>query len=101
MGARARALPAAEIAVGGRGAAFAGRHYVAVDADAHRVSGVRPFETGIAEDAVETFLFGLPLDGRRAGRDQSRHLALASGEHGGGRAQIFDAGVGAGADEDA
>ena len=94
-------LPAAEIAVRRRGAALAGRHDVAVDADAHRASRLRPFQPGIAKDAVETFLFRLPLHRRGARRDQSRHLAHAAGEHGGRSAQVFDAGVGAGADEDA
>src|SRR5215813_3844259 len=53
MGARARSLPSAEIAVGGRGAAFARRHHIAVDADAHGAAGFAPFEAGVAEDADE------------------------------------------------
>ncbi len=101
MRARAGALPAAEIAVGGRGAALAGRHDVAVDADAHRAAGLRPFKAGVAEDAVEAFLFRLPLHRRGARRDQARHFADAAGEHRGRRAQILDARIGAGADEDA
>src|SRR5262245_7393637 len=63
MGARARPLPPAEIAVGGRGAAFARRHQIAVDADAHGAARFAPFEAGVAEDAVEPFLLGLALDG--------------------------------------
>ena len=35
MGASAAALPPAEITIRGRGATFAGRHQIAVDADAH------------------------------------------------------------------
>ena len=62
---------------------------------------LRPFEPGIAKDAVETFLFRLPLHCRGARRDQSRHLADPAGQHGRRGAQVFDAGVGAGADEDA
>jgi len=64
---RTWALPAAEIAVGGRGAALARCDKVAVDADAHRAAGIRPFEARIAEDTVDPFLLGLPFHGGRAG----------------------------------
>ena len=101
MRARARTLPAAEIAVGGRGAAFAWRHHIAVDADAHRAAGLAPFEAGVTEDAVEPFFLGLALDGRRAGRHQPGHLAHPPCQDRGCCAQILDARIGAGADEDA
>ena len=98
---RTAPLAAAEIAIGGRGAALAGRNDIAIDADAHRAAGVRPFEAGIAENTIEPFFLGLPFHLRRARRDQSRDLADAAGEYGGGRAQILDARIGAGADENA
>ena len=56
MRARARALPAAEIAVSGRGAALTRGDQIAVDADAHRATGFAPFEAGVAKDCQ-----GLPL----------------------------------------
>src|SRR5579863_7094383 len=101
MRARALALPAAEVAVGGRGAAFSRRDQVAVDADAHRAAGLAPFETGIAEDAVEPLLLRPVLDQRGAGGDQPGDLAPSTGEHGCRRPQVLDAGVGARADEHA
>src|SRR5215510_16293890 len=101
MGARARSLPSAEIAVGGRGATFAWRYHIAIDADAHGAAGFAPFETGVAEDAVEPFLLGLALDGGRAGRHQPGDLARPPRQHRGCCAQILDARIGAGADEDA
>src|SRR6516162_11058854 len=101
MGARTRPLPPAEIAVGGRGATFAWRYHIAIDADAHGAAGFAPFEAGVAEDAVEPFLLGLALDGGRAGRHQPGNLAHPPRQDRGGCAQILDARVGAGADEDA
>src|SRR5262245_43471145 len=101
MGARARSLPSAEIAVGGRGAALPWRHHVATDAGAHGAAGFAPVETGVAEDAVEPFLLGLALDGGRAGRHQSGNLAHPPCQDRGCSAQILDARIGAGADEDA
>ena len=41
-------LAADEVAVRGRGAALAGRHRVAVGAEAHRAAGVAPLEAGLA-----------------------------------------------------
>ena len=48
MGARAVALAAAKIAVGGRGTAFAGGDQIAVDSNAHRTTGIGPFHSGTA-----------------------------------------------------
>src|SRR5437660_7834399 len=67
MGACARPLSPAEIAVGGGGAAFAWRHHVAVDADAHGAAGFPPLEAGVAEDAVEPFSSAWPLTGDEPG----------------------------------
>src|SRR6202040_2477445 len=101
MSARERSLPPAEIAVSGGGAALPWRHHVAVDADAHGAAGFPPLEARVAEDTVEPFLFGLALHSRRAGRHQPGNLAHPACEDRGCCAQILDARIGAGADEDA
>src|SRR5262245_4835569 len=101
MRARARTLAAAKIAVGSRGAALARGDEIAVDADAHRAARLGPFEPGVAKDAVEAFLLGLALDAGRPRRHQAGHLADAAAQDRGSCAQILDARVGAGADEDA
>src|SRR4029079_1824186 len=90
MSAGAGTLPAAEVAVRGRGAALACGHDVAVDADAHGADRLDPFEPGFAENPVEAFLLRLALDRRGAGRDEARHFAGAPGEHGRRGAQILD-----------
>src|SRR5207342_3064042 len=59
VGAGAATLAAAEVAVGGRSAALARRHHVAINADAHGATRLHPFEPGRAEYAVEAFLFRL------------------------------------------
>src|SRR5262245_31718235 len=55
-------LAAFEVAVRGRGAALAGLQAVVVHGETHRAARLAPFEAGLAEDAVEPFLLGLPLD---------------------------------------
>ena len=47
VGERAAALAALEVAIGGRGAALAGRDQLAVRAVAHRAAGVAPLEAGV------------------------------------------------------
>src|SRR5260370_20508128 len=78
MRARARALAANEVAVGGRHAALARRHAIAVEREAHRAAGLAPLEARLLEDAVEPPGLGLALDGLRArhnpGRYPRRHL---------------------------
>ncbi len=69
VGASTAALAAFEVAVAGGGAALAGRKNVGVHAQAHGAAGLAPVEAGLAEDAVEAFVFGLSLDGLRAGND--------------------------------
>src|SRR5258708_32852685 len=89
MGACARPLSPAEIAVGGGGAAFAWRHHVAVDADAHGAAGFAPLETCGAEDTVEPFLLGLALPSGRAGRHQPGNPAHPASQDRGSCAQIL------------
>jgi hypothetical protein len=61
MSTRARALPAAEIAVGRRGTALAWCDQITVDADTQRAPGLSPFQSSIAEDAIKALLLGLPF----------------------------------------
>src|SRR3954451_22271448 len=102
VGAPAAALAALEVAVRGRGAALARLQDVRVHAQAHRAARGAPVEAGVAEDLVEALGFGL-----------RRHLLGAGDDHGADRArdfaalhdlrrgaQVADAGVRAGADED-
>ena len=102
MSARARSLAANEIAVGRRGAALAGGQRVAVRAEAHRTAGVTPFESRVDEDLRQTLGLGLGLDDARAGNNPCGHAGcdLSSTKHGRGGSQVFDAPIGAGADED-
>src|SRR5256884_2235599 len=98
------ALAALEITVRRAGAAFVGRQDVGVHADAHAAAGVAPLETGVAENLVEAFFFGLRLDAAGAGDNQRlldvfRHV-LASDEIRSG-AQIMEQRIGARADEHA
>ena len=103
MGARARALAADEIAVAGRSAALARRHLVGVHAEARRTARLAPFEACFGEDPIEPLFLGLRLYQTRARHnDRPAHvggLAPALEDRGGG-AQVFDAAVGARADED-
>src|ERR1700761_8765623 len=102
MSAATAALAAFEVAVRSGGAAFAGLQDVGVHAETHAAAGLAPLEAGGLEDEVEAFFFGLMLHALRAGDD---HCAYRSGDvmaahdlRGG--AQVFDACVGAGAEED-
>src|SRR5260221_3196265 len=98
------ALAALEIAVGGAGAALVRRQNVGVHADAHAAARVAPFEPGVGENFVEAFVLCLRLDAAGAGDDQGLLdtfrdvLAFDQVRCG---SQIVNAGIGAGADEDA
>ena len=52
-----------------------GLQHVGVHAQAHRAARLAPFEAGVAEDAVEPFVFGRRLDPLRAGHDHRVHAA--------------------------
>src|SRR5438132_13494940 len=95
------ALPALEITVRGAGAALVRRQNVGVPTDAHAAAGIAPLETGVAENFVEAFFFGLRLDTAGAGNNQRlldvfRHV-LAGDEIRSG-AQIIEPRIGARAD---
>src|ERR1700722_9397348 len=66
MGAAALALAALEIAIGGAGAALAGRQHIVIHGDAHTATRLAPLETRIAENAVESFLLGFGFDDLRS-----------------------------------
>ena len=59
VGATALALPALEVAVGGRGAALPRLELVGVHAQAHRAAGAAPLTAGLLEDHVEPLVLGL------------------------------------------
>src|ERR1700729_3893368 len=103
MGAAPVALTALEIAVRGRSAALARRKLVRVHGQAHRAARLAPLEAGGEKDLVETLGLGLRLDQARSRHDhRADSLApLMAARDCGRGAQILDAAVGAGADEDA
>ena len=103
MRAALEALTALEIAVRGRGAALAGLELVGVHGEAHRAAGLAPLEAGGEEDLVQPFGLGLLLHQARARHDHGVvELVgdLLAFDDLGDRAQILDAAIGAGADED-
>src|SRR3954465_15062495 len=99
VGAPAAALASLEVAVRGRGAALAGLEDVGVHAQAHRAAGRAPVEAGRLEDLVEPLGLGLGAHGLRAGHDHRVHALgdLAALDERGGRAQVADPRVRAGA----
>src|SRR5262245_7616956 len=100
MGARALALAANEIAVGGRCAAIARRHQIAVHADAHGAARLAPLEARTLEDHVEALGFGLCLHQARARHHHRRHHGAPAIRDLSRCPQILDPAVGARADED-
>ncbi len=82
---------------------FTGFQAVGVHRQAHRATGIAPFEIGGGKDFVQAFRFGLLFDQARAGHDQylfhgSRFFpAFNDGSRG---TQVFDTRVGARTDKD-
>src|SRR6202023_1413209 len=70
VGARALALAALAVAVGGRRAALAGGELVRVHAQAHRAACGAPLGAGRGEHRVQALLFGLGPDLHGPGHDQ-------------------------------
>src|SRR5581483_8884223 len=62
-------LASFKVAVARRGAPLAGGKNVRIHAETHGTSRLPPFETGFAENAVETFFLGARLDPLRSGND--------------------------------
>src|SRR5690606_13313677 len=97
------ALTAFEVAVRRGSATLAGTQTVVVHGQAHGAARLAPVETGLDEDLVQTLGLGLSLHDTRARNDHriDALVDLASLRNLGSGAQVFDATVGAGADEDA
>src|SRR5205807_2769865 len=98
---RALALAPLEVAVGGGGHALALARRLAVHPHAHRAAGLAPLEARLDEDAIEPLGLGGALHQPRAWHDPRRHDGAAPPHDPGGRAQVLEPAVGAGADEDA
>ena len=98
-----RSLAALEVAIRGRGAAFAGLKPVGVHREAHRAAGLAPFEARRLEDASSPSASACCFDeaGARHDHGVDARRDLPALDHRGGGAQILDAAIGAGADEDA
>ena len=78
VGAAALALPALEVAVGGRGAALPRRELVRVHAQAHRAAGEAPLGAEVLEDLVEALGLGLEAHPGGAGHDHHAHAVAPS-----------------------
>ena len=104
VGASTGALAAFEVAVASAGAALARLQAVGVHGQAHGAAGFAPFEARGHKNLVQAFALGLLLDEARAGHHHGQlhiagHLAAQVLHHGGGFAHVFDAAIGATADE--
>ena len=101
MRAAAGSLPSLEVPVGCGDRAFARRHDIASRRDAHRATGLPPFESGLDEDFVQSGRFGGGFDMGGAGHDQGLYARrdLASLGDSGSGFEVGQAAVGAGADE--
>src|SRR5215217_198976 len=95
------ALAPLEVAIAGRGTPLAGLQYVRVHAEAHRTARVAPVEAGLGKDFGQPLLLGLLLDAHRTRHDHRPNalLDLVAFEHAGCGAQVLDAGVGTGPQE--
>src|SRR5258708_220040 len=96
------ALTPLQVPVRSAGTPLCRRDPVRVHTQTHRTAWFAPFEAGLEQDTIETFLLGLSLHkagGRHDKRPHAdRHRAIPGDR--GGRADILDATVGAGTDED-
>ena len=101
MRASALALTTLEVAVRGRRGALAGRELVGVHAETHRAASETPLGTGSGEHLVEALFLCLQSDARRPGHDEHAHAVghLTALDDAGGEPQVFDAAVGARAEE--
>src|ERR1700687_1858488 len=90
MGTGLGPLAADEIAIRGRNRALAGSHRFAVGGEAHRASGLTPFETCVDEELVESFGHCFAFHRLRTRHDPGAHAGrnLAATRDRGRRAQI-------------
>src|SRR4030081_2792770 len=103
VGAAAFALTTLKVAVRRARAAFARLQDVGVHTQAHAAASLAPLEAGVGEHAVEALCLGGYFDLVRARNDHCSHSRVntLAAHHVGGGAQVFDAGIGARANEDA
>ncbi|GJC96846.1 flp pilus assembly protein TadG [Colletotrichum higginsianum] len=103
VGAGSGTLAALEVSVAGGSASLLGGKDIGVHAQAHTAASLAPLKARALKDLVKTLLLGLGLDETGARND---HGALDVGsdllalDDVGGGAQVLDAGICAGADED-
>src|SRR6185437_3219744 len=97
----AAALAPFKVSVAGGSAAFARLQNVRVHSQTHGASRLSPLETCLLEDFMQAFLLGCVLDGLRAGHHHRPHFStyMMTFRHTRGFAQVFQARVGARADE--
>src|SRR5690606_21151720 len=82
---------------------FSNLQVIAVHPEAHRTAGLSPFESGLDENTVQAFRLRLSLDQAGSRDDQGlayRRVDPFSPDDGCRGTQVFQPGVGAGADED-
>mmetsp|Transcript_15577 Transcript_15577/g.49249 ORF Transcript_15577/g.49249 Transcript_15577/m.49249 type:complete len:529 (-) Transcript_15577:350-1936(-) len=96
------ALAALKVPVRRRGAALLGLQAVGVHAQAHGAAGLAPVEAGLAEDLVQALGLGLLLHEAGAGDDHGVDALghLPAPDDACDAAEVLDAAVRAGADED-
>src|SRR5882672_1969671 len=95
MRASAAALPALEVAVAGRGAAFAGLQNVGVHPQTHRAASLAPLKAGASKDLVESLRLCRPLYGLRSGDNHRVYFRIdsVSLHHACRGAQVFNASI--------
>ena len=102
MAAPAGTLTPFKIAVAGGSATLTGGQAVFIHTQAHRAAGFTPLKPRLFEHPIQAFGLGLSFDQARAWHDQGQSDVagnLAALHHGGGGAQVFNARIGARADE--
>ena len=103
VGAREMSLTAFEISIRGRCTTLFRIQPVVVHGQAHGAAGLTPLEAGLDEVLVDTLLLGLALH-QSGARDNHGELdvvgQLVAAHNASGSAQIVDAAIGAGTDED-
>ena len=98
----ASTLAALEVSVGRRGTALTDFKLIGIHTEAHGTTRLAPFETGVKEDLVETFRFGLLFYPMRARNNERANTAgdTLPFDHRGRGAEVFDARIGARANKD-
>jgi hypothetical protein len=95
------ALPAFEIAIGGRSATISLLEAIAIHGNAHRTAGSAPLETSVKKDPVEALRLSLfaHLCGARYDDGLDVRCDLPAGYDSGSRPKVLKASIGAGTNE--